>query len=291
LKYVDHLTETRFLGVEGILEEAKYRILGVPLDLTSTYRPGSRFGPAAIRKASLNLESYCLRNGVEVEDLKIRDLGDLNVSGDLERTLDDLKNVIGEISGPNRIPVVLGGEHTVTYGCVKALGDVGVLSFDAHMDLRDEYLAVSLSHATFMRRLSESLGADNIVEVGVRAVCREELEFAEKTGLNYFTSLEVLRHDAKWVAKQVQNILSGFDRVYLTIDVDVLDPAYAPAVGNPVPEGLPPTLLLDILQLLCDVKIVGFDLVEVSPNFDSGLTAFQAAHIIFNVLAFLYSNS
>ena len=277
----------KFGGIEGGLEEAKYLVLGVPLDLTSTYRPGSRFGPNAIREASWNLETYCLRNGLDVEDLGICDIGDLNVLGDLEGTLQCLRRVIGEALDSKKIPIALGGEHTVTYGCVEAFSDVAVLSFDAHMDLRDEYLGVKLSHATFMRRLCESLGSDRIVEVGARALCREELEFAEKTSLKYITSMDIMRHEPQWVVKEVKDALSSFERVYLTIDMDVLDPSYAPAVGNPVPEGLSPTILLDILQPLCDHKIAGFDVVEVTPHYDSGVTAVQAAHVIFNVLAFL----
>jgi agmatinase len=289
MKYADLYTHSalKLGGVEGNLDEAKYLVLGVPLDITSTYRPGSRFGPNAIREASLNLESYSLRSGLDVEDLGICDIGDLNVLGDLEGTLQRLRRVIGEALDSKKIPIALGGEHTLTYGCVKAFSEVAVLSFDAHMDLRDEYLGVKLSHATFMRRLQESLGADRIVEVGVRALCREELELAEKANLKYIKSADVIRRGSQWTVKEVKDALSSFERVYLTIDMDVLDPSYAPAVGNPVPEGLSPTILLDIIQPLCDRGIAGLDLVEVAPHYDSGVTAVQAAHIIFNVLAFL----
>jgi agmatinase len=277
----------KFCGIEGMRETSKYLLLGVPLDITSTYRPGSRFGPAAIREASWNLETYCIRNGLDVEEFKLHDMGDLNVLGDLDETLERLTQIIGETITSSKIPVTLGGEHTITYGCVKAFDDIAVLSFDAHMDLRDKYLGLGLSHATFMRRLSDSLGADRIVEVGVRALSKEELNYAHKENLRYITARDIKQQKIEQIVKDIQNTLSTFERIYLTIDMDVLDPSFAPAVGNPIPEGLSPHILLNILQSLCDHKIVGFDLVEVSPHYDSGTTSIHAAHILFNVLSFL----
>jgi len=181
---------------------------------------------------------------------------------------------------------VLGGEHTVTYGCVKALKDVAVLSFDAHLDMRDEYLGLRLSHATFMRRLIESMGSGRVMEVGVRAVCNEELEFAEKKNVEYITALDVMKNPVSKIVKRINEFLLRFDRFYLTVDMDVLDPAYAPAVGNPVPEGLSQTTLLDLLKPVTRHNLAGFDVVEVSPHYDSGVTAIQAAHTIYNILAF-----
>ncbi len=279
----------KFCGIEDKMEDADYVLLGVPLDSTSTYRPGSRFGPAAIREASWNLETYCIRNNLDVEDFKIHDLGDLNIFGDVGDTLKRLKQVIGDTLESNKIPITLGGEHTITYGCVEAFHDIAILSFDAHMDLRDKYLGLELSHATFMRRLCESLGSDRIVEVGIRAFSKEELDYANKENLRYITSMEIKRQKPEQIVKDIQDALSNFERIYLTIDMDVLDPSFAPAVGNPIPEGLSPHLLLNILQSLCNHKIVGFDLVELTPHYDYGITSIQAVHIIFNILSFLES--
>jgi agmatinase len=276
-----------FCGIEGKIETAEYLLLGVPLDITSTYRPGSRFGPAAIREASWNLETYCIRTGLDVEDCNLYDQGDLNVLGDLKATLQRLRQVMEETIAAQKIPITLGGEHTITYSCVETFNDVAVLSFDAHMDLRDKYLGLELSHATFMRRLCESLGADKIVEVGVRAFSEEELDYANKENLRYITSRDIKHKKLEKIVKEVKAALSPFKQIYLTLDMDVLDPSFAPAVGNPVPEGLSPNTLLNILQPLCDQKIVGFDLVELSPHYDYGISAIQAAHIIFNILSFL----
>lgn len=274
-----------FSGLSTPFDEADFVLLGVPFDATSTYRPGSRFGPLAIREASENLEAYSLRTGLDLEEeVRLCDLGDLNVLGSVEGTLDRLGTVVGEVVGAGKFPVILGGEHTITYGVVRALGDgVAVLSFDAHMDLRDEYLGSRLSHATFMRRLTELIGPRNIMEVGVRAISREELEFAETNGLRYITGREVI--DREGIADIVGAFLSDHKRVYLTVDMDVIDPSYAPAVGNPFPEGMSPTTLLDILHNVWNDVMVGFDLVEVSPLYDGGQTAIQAAHIVHEVLS------
>lgn len=279
-----------FAGYDKGFNEATYVILGVPLDVTSTYRPGSRFGPLAIREASQNLESHSLRAGRDIDDLKAFDAGDLIVLGTVEETLDRLQLVVGEISAAGKIPIVLGGEHTITYGCVKPLKDVAVLSFDAHLDMRDEYIGRRLSHATFMRRICESIGPEKVMEVGIRSVCKEELEYVEKEDVKYITSLEIMKPNLSGVVKRIDGFLSEFKGFYLTIDMDILDPSYAPAVGNPSPEGLSPTVLLDLLQEVCEYNLVGFDIVETSPHYDFGVTAFQAAHIIFNVLAFVEKN-
>lgn len=280
----------KFGGFEDV-EDAKYAILGVPFDFTSTYRPGSRFGPAAIREASINLETYCLRNGLDAEDLRIQDIGDLEVHNDTNETLQRLHLVLKEIVDAKQTPIVLGGEHTVTYGCIQTFQDTGIITFDAHMDLRNEYLGTNLSHATFMRRICEQLGADKIVEIGIRAVCREELNFAEKTGLRYVTSLDIGNRGVTKIVQELQDWIKNFQQVYVSIDMDVLDPAYAPGVGNPVPEGISTTTLLDLLRGICDRRVVGFDVVEVAPRYDFGVTALQAAHIIFNIMSFLSESS
>lgn len=279
---------SRFSGFYKPFEKADYVILGVPFDGTSTYRPGSRFGPQAIREASRNLETYSLRTGLDAKDLKICDVGDLHVLGDVGKTLERVRLVFGEIVKAQKFPVILGGEHTITYGAIKAFeGDVGILSFDAHMDLRDEFLGSKLSHATFMRRLSEKIKPDHVVEVGVRAFGRDEFQFAKEEGIKFFTGKNIRLAGCKEVARKIDRALSDFEKIYLTLDMDVVDPSYAPAVGNPVPEGITPSTLLDILHDVCDPRVIALDLVEVSPHYDTGLTSFQAAHIIYETLCFI----
>ncbi|MEM1551431.1 MAG: agmatinase [Candidatus Bathyarchaeia archaeon] len=284
--YVSH--PTVFSGFQKTFEEADYVVLGVPFDVTSTYRTGARFGPNAIREASLNIETYSIRSGVDVEELRIHDLGDLHVSTDTQQTLERLARVIKEILEAGKTPITIGGEHTVTLGVLKGFGnkasEVAVLSFDAHLDLRDEFMGLKLSHATFMRRLNEQLKPAKILEVGVRAVCREELEYAKKAGIEFITTQRVKRGGVEQTLKLLKRELADVKSVYVSVDMDVLDPAYAPAVQNPEPDGLESHVLLDILGGVCDKRVIGFDAVEVAPNYDNGISAIQAAKVIFEAL-------
>jgi agmatinase len=277
-----------FMGNQQSFEAAEYAILGVPFDVTSTYRTGARFAPLAIREASLNIEGYSFRTGTSIADLKIHDLGDLHVSGDVELTLGRLALVAHDLFEAKKVPVFMGGEHTITLGVMRSLDeDVAVVSFDAHLDLRDDYLGLSVSHATFMRRINEDTKPAKILEIGTRAVCREELDYAKESGIDYLPAHQIRKDGAKNTAETIHDLLGGYEKVYLTIDMDVLDPAFAPAAQNPEPEGLDTTTLLDLLETVCDSRIVGVDLVEVAPNYDRGLTAIQAAKILFEVLCFL----
>jgi agmatinase len=277
-----------FSGFQKPFEEADYVVLGVPFDFTSTYRTGARFGPNAIRVASLNIETYSFRSGFDVEDLRIHDLGDLHVSTDTEQTLDRLARVVGEILEAGKMPVVIGGEHTITLGVLEGLrgglSQTAVVSFDAHLDLRDEFMGLRLSHTTFMRRVSEQMRPAKIVEVGTRAVCKEELEYAKKAGVEFITAQQIRREGMEETVKALRRKLAGVKSVYLSVDMDVLDPAYAPAVQNPEPEGLEPQVLLDILCGVCDGRVVGFDVVEVAPNYDQGVSAIQTAKVAFETL-------
>ncbi|MEM0057422.1 MAG: agmatinase [Candidatus Bathyarchaeia archaeon] len=277
-----------FGGFQKSFEEADYVVLGVPFDATSTFRTGARFGPNAVRAASLNIETYSFRSGVDVENLRIHDLGDLHVSTDTKQTLERLSRVVKEIHEAGKMPVAIGGEHTITIGVLKGLSSLlrqtAVISFDAHLDLRDEFMGLRLSHTTFLRRTNEQLQPATILEIGTRAVCKEELEYAEKAGIEFFTANQIREWGWKKTVNQLKKKLEECENVYLSIDVDVLDPAYAPAVQNPEPDGLDTPTLLDILCGVCDKRVVGFDVVEVAPNYDHGITAIQAAKVIFEVL-------
>jgi agmatinase len=277
-----------FAGNKPSLEEAEYAILGVPFDVTSTYRSGARFAPLAIREASLNIEGYSFRTGISIEDLKIHDLGDLHVAGDVELTLGRLALVAQNLFEDKKVPVFMGGEHTITLGVMRSLDeDVAVVSFDAHLDLRDDYLGLSVSHTTFMRRIKEDVKPSKILEIGTRAVCKEELDYAKNSGIDYLTAQQIRKDGAKNTAETIHNLLKGYEKLYITIDMDVLDPAFAPAVQNPEPEGLDTPTLLDLLGAVCDSRVIGVDLVEVAPHYDQGLTATQAAKILFEVLCCL----
>jgi len=274
-----------FGGYQRTLEESDYVILGVPFDATSTYRTGARFAPLAIREASLNIETYSFRSGIDLEDLKIHDLGDLHVAGEVEETLSRLGKVARELLTTGKLPVFIGGEHTITLGVMRAVGKkTAVISFDAHLDLRNQYMGVTISHTTFMRRIHEQIHPMRIIEIGTRAVCKEELKYAEKSGIHFITNHQISKDGVEKTLRIIRKLLVSSRRIYLTIDMDVLDPAFAPGVQNPEPDGLNINILLNLLCGLCDERVIGIDLVEVAPNYDNGITAIQAAKVLFEAL-------
>jgi agmatinase len=280
-----------FSGFQKPFDKAKYIILGVPFDVTSTYRTGARFGPNAIRQASLNIETYSMRTGTDVEDLLMHDLGDLHVAAKTEKTLQTLKHVVNNIIENKKTPVTIGGEHTITLGITRSLrtnaAKTAIISFDAHLDLRNEFLGLKLSHTTFMRRINEEVKPAKIIEVGTRAVCKEELEYAKRADIEFVTTQQMRKDGSKQTADKLRKKLDGFSNIYLSVDMDILDPAYVPAVQNPEPEGLEMPALLDVLDVVCDSRVVGFDVLEIAPNYDQGVSAIQAAKVIFEILCFL----
>jgi agmatinase len=277
-----------FAGMQKSFEKANYVIFGVPFDATSTYRSGARFGPNAIRQASLNVETYSFRSEMDLEDLALYDSGDLNVSLDAKETLELTKLVVEDILAVGKMPVVLAGEHTATLGIAKGLGEraakTAIVSFDAHLDLRTEFMGLTLSHTTFMQLISKQVKPAKIIEVGTRSVCKEELTYAKKAKVDFFTSQQIIKQSSEQVVEELKKKLEPYENVYLTVDMDVLDPAYVPAVQNPEPEGISPTALLDIVCAICDKRVIGFDLLEISPSYDQGISATVAAKIAFEML-------
>jgi agmatinase len=275
-----------FSGFSRPLEEARYVVLGVPYDHTSTYRAGSRFAPRAIREASLNIETYSLRTGVDIEHVPIYDAGDLHVVDSATETLTRLEKVTKDLVSAGKMPVVMGGEHTITQGVVRSLPtSVGVVSLDAHGDLRDEYGGGKISHATVLRRITEKVGTDGVFVLGIRALCREEVEFIRAEKIQTMTPSEIRELGLAKALERVRTFTKRFQHTYLTIDTDALDPAFAPGVSNPEFNGLTPDELMILATAVADSRMIGFDLVEVCPNFDSGATAVAAARIMFEVIA------
>ena len=277
-----------FGGIQKSYDEAKYAILGIPFDATSTYRTGARFGPNAIRQASSNIETYSFRSGIDLENLSLHDLGDLHVSASAEKTIEMIELVISDILSDGKKPISIGGEHTITLGILKGIGkktkETAVVSFDAHLDLRKEFLGLKLSHTTFMRLANEEMKPAKIIEVGTRAVCKEELDYSKKHGINFFTSQLIRTEGAAQISRRLKDELAPYENIYISVDMDSLDPAYAPAVQNPEAEGLDTSTLLELLCPLCDNRVIGFDLVEIAPIYDQGISAINAAKVIFEMV-------
>ncbi|MCD6511264.1 MAG: agmatinase [Thaumarchaeota archaeon] len=282
--YVDlYLSGRRISLGEG---EEVAKLIGVPFDSTSSYRPGSRFGPDAIREAFSHIEVYSPELSVDLERLRVDDLGNLKFTSNVEEMLDALGKVVSELVGEGSTVGILGGEHTLTLASFQAMPeDTALLVFDAHFDIREEYGGARVSHATFLRRLIEKIGSDRIMHLGGRAACREEWESLEELSLANVPSSTIMLGGAERLVKE---FLSDKRRVYVSIDLDVLDPAYAPAVGNPEPLGLTTHQLIRLLHSIRGKEVVGFDICEYTPIYDNGATGVVAAKLLADMLSLSY---
>ena len=290
---VEYLTQVRpgFGGFDEPYGLAKVVFMGVPLDVTSSYRAGARFAPAKIREASANLETYLMTAQLDVfEKLGITDVGDLIIKQtDLQANGERIARAVQNVASDRKIPALLGGEHTITLFALRAFEDVFLVQLDAHLDLRDEYLGDKICHSTVMRRVLEFLPPERLVQVGVRSCSKEEAEFASETKIRSYSSEQVMESFPSLVA-ELREIV-GDTRVYLTIDLDVLDPAFAPGVTTPEPGGPSTTDVLKLVRELGKLNLCAFDVVELTPPYDDGTTAFAAAKIIYELLAAMASLS
>jgi agmatinase len=270
---------------EGIKPVAN--IFGVPFDSTVTFRPGARFGPNATRQAYMNIEIYSPFLNVDLESLSVLDLGNLKLTNNVEEMVYSVGKVVTEIVQEGGTFGVLGGEHTLTFGTYLSVPkDTALIIFDAHLDLRDEFAGLKLSHATFLRRLTDRIGAEPIIHVGSRAASREEWKIADGIGLSLISMQTIYTiADAE---KLLLDFLKDFENVYVSIDLDVLDPSFAPGVGNPEPDGLSIHKLLEFLYSLKEKKITGFDIVELTPLYDNGTTAVVAAKLMNELIGLSY---
>jgi len=246
-------------------------IFGVPFDSTHSYKPGCRFGPDAIRDAFNNIEIFQPDFGVDLETVNISDLGNTRHTVVATEMIQMVENITSELKKQNKQIIILGGEHLVTLGSFTCFPmDTGYVVFDAHYDLRDQYADIKLSHAAYLRRIVEERGADNIVHVGARAFVKEELAFLKEHNIATVSDKEIRNGNGP---KLLKEITSTFDRVYLSVDLDVLDPAFAPGVGNPEAVGISSRELYDMITMLQNKKIVAADVVELNPTYDNGSTA------------------
>ncbi len=256
--------------------EARVALLGVPYDRTQSYRRGAAEGPRAIRDASWSLETYSQDLAADLCEVGLRDFGDLAVRElEPEAMVAEVGRAVAALP-PGTVPLLLGGDHTLTVGALRALQDqhpdLRMVTFDAHLDLRDAYEGDRWSHACALRRAWEVLGDGRLVQLGVRSGTREEWTFAR--------SRCRWSHPALSLPETVLEELLAYP-VYLSVDLDVLDPAAAPGVGNPEPGGPGFDELVEALCSLRHLRVVGMDLVETSPPWDpSGLTPVVAAKLL-----------
>jgi len=216
--------------------------------------------------------------------IKLVDLGDLPLTNSVEVMLRRVEAVVEKITMKGKVPVALGGEHTLTLAAASKIPkDALLIIFDAHLDLRDEYMDTRVNHTTWLRRLVEKRKFPEIVIIGARAYTREELKCAEENEIKIITSLEINEYFRE-CREKVSKIVSGFDKTYVSIDIDVLDPAYAPGVGNPEPGGITPIHLFQLIRIVSGKELAGVDVVEVNPLFDSGESAANAVYAVYEAL-------
>ena len=258
-------------------------IFGVPFDSTHSYKPGCRFGPDVIRDAFNNIEIFHPELQVDLENVIIEDLGNTKHTVVASEMLDMLRKITGELVEKNRQLFILGGEHLITYGTYMSFPkETGYVVFDAHYDLRDEYADIKLSHASYLRRIVEERGADNILHVGARAFVKEELAFLKENKIKTISDAEIRQGKGPQILK---DHISTFDKLYASFDLDVLDPAFAPGVGNPEAAGITSRELFDMIYSFENKKVSGVDIVELNPTHDNGSSASLAAKIMSTLIA------
>ncbi|MBT6646623.1 MAG: agmatinase [Thaumarchaeota archaeon] len=258
-------------------------LFGVPFDSTHSYKPGCRFGPDVIRDAFNNIEIFMPEFGVDLEQTNIKDLGNLQHTVVPQNMIDMVRKTTTELKESSNQLIILGGEHSLTYGSYMSYPkDTGYVVFDAHYDLRDEFADTKLSHAAYLRRIVEERGPENIIHVGARAFVKEELEFLTENNIKTISDSDIRSGNGP---KLLEQMTDKFENLYVSIDLDVLDPAFAPGVGNPEAIGITSRELYDMVVALKNKKIKAADIVELNPMFDNGATASLAARMISIIIA------
>ena len=271
-----------FADAEAAFDDARFVIWGYPFDGTACFRKGAADGPEAIRHHSHNFESWLNELGLDLRDVPTHDWGDVETVADQEANNSAIGEIVDRIGAAGKFSVGLGGEHSLTPPAVAALKqhypNLTVVILDAHLDYRDGYQGAKWSHAATTRRVSEIVGVECVRVIGVRSLSREEQQAARGDDLSYI--------EAGWadLREHLSDIVDTLDGpLYLSLDMDAIDPAFAPGVGTPEPFGMTPYEVLQVLNFLSD-RLVGFDCVETCPPADNGNTAALAARLVRHAL-------
>lgn len=276
-----------FIGCDADYDQAKLVIYGAPYDSTTSFRPGARFGPAAVRHESFGLETYSPYQDRDLTDCQVFDSGDLELSfGSPRAPLDDIRARAEKILADGKFPLLVGGEHLVTLGAVEAMfarhPDLEIIHFDAHADLRQDYLGVTLSHACVLRRCHDLVGDGKIHQFCIRSGDREEFRFARQhTDLHPF--------DFEGLEELTDRLAKAGTPVYFTIDLDCLDPSVFPGTGTPEAGGVTFPQLLNAIRLVSRTHLVGADVNELAPMLDqSGASTATACKVVRELILALW---
>lgn len=270
---------TLFADAEAAYEDSTYVIFGVPFDGTTTFKAGARDAPLAIRAASYNLETYLPFYDIEMTEILFHDMGDMYCDCLADLVVDQVADVVADLQKDGKIPVMIGGEHSVTIGTVRTLAPAWYVVCDAHLDLLDEFRGSPFNHDCVTARASETV--KNVILIGSRSGTREEFAEARKR-YHLYTADDVLERGISAVLTEVAELI-GDDSVYLSVDADVIDCCMTPGLGTPEPFGLTPADVRAVVRKVAK-NAVGFDYVEVLPH-DAGQAAIVAAHIIREFIA------
>lgn len=268
-----------FIGCDSDYEESKIVLFGAPFDSTTSFRPGARFGSSAIRHESFGIETYSPYQDKDLTDLKVFDCGDLELCfGSPEEALKDIEEQARKIVNDGKLPIMLGGEHLVTFAAVKAVFEkypkMHIIHFDAHADLRDDYLGAKLSHACVIRRCYELVGDGRIHQFCIRSGDREEFRFADD-------HTDMHKFDFGGLTELIEELNSDNLPVYFTIDLDCLDPSVFCGTGTPEAGGVNFKELLNAILEVSKTNIVGADLNELAPMLDiSGASTAVACKVL-----------
>ena len=276
-----------FLGCDSSYEDAIIVLFGAPFDSTTSFRPGARFGSSAIRHESFGLETYSPYQDKDLTDCAVFDSGDLELCfGSSEAALSDIENRTAKILNDHKLPLMIGGEHLVTLGAVRAVlnkyPDLHIIHFDAHADLRDDYLGAKLSHACVIRRCHDLLGDNRVHQFCIRSGEKAEFEFAGK-----HTDMHPFHFEG--LSELVRTLEESSVPVYFTIDLDCLDPSVFPGTGTPEAGGVTFMQLLSAILEVCRTNVVGADINELAPMLDqSGVSTATACKVMRELLLALY---
>jgi len=276
--------ETNYISANASFEKSGGVILGCPYDGSASFRPGARFGPSAIRRASWGIETFSPYFQRDLSQCSIHDMGDLELPlGEKKASLDLIRMALRKILSGKKFPILLGGDHLITLPIIEEILPIyprlHLLQIDAHADLREDYLGESLSHSTVMKRVIERLGEGRLFQIGIRSGVEEEFRLARK--MKSIVSL-----DPGALSSMIKRLRN--QPVYITLDLDVIDPSLLPGVGTPEPGGLSFQEFISLLKKLQTLHVIGFDIVELTPDYDPTQISSVTASVILRemILAF-----
>lgn len=275
---------TTFFDAVYDYEDAEYVIFGAPFDNTSSFRAGSRWAPDRMREVAINFETYNSKYDLDMTDILVHDAGNSFVSVNIDETLKGIYEDAKQIVDDGKFPIMLGGEHSLSYAPVKACydacpekDDFAVLVLDAHFDLRTDFRGFENNHACVSRHIIDDI-TQKYVSIGIRSGPREEWEYAKEAGIKYYSNDDVFEMGIREIIKETKEYLDS-DHIYLSLDMDAIDPAFCPGLGTPEPFGMTDREVRDVLRAFAP-KTVGFDVVEIAPEYDNGISAILATKLM-----------